>query len=47
MPEVRRDLVEVFFRNLNRFLAIATRFDKPRCRYLAMVHIACACLWPT
>jgi transposase len=41
----RRYLVEVFFHNLKRFRAIATRFEKTRQNYLAMVHIACAVLW--
>lgn len=42
-----RYLVEVFFHNLKRFRGIATRFDKTRTSYLAMVHIGCICLWLT
>jgi transposase len=41
----RRYLVEVFFHNLKRFRALATRFDKTRRSYLAMVHIGCISLW--
>lgn len=40
-----RYLVEVFFHSLKRFRGIATRFEKTRTNYLAMVHVACACLW--
>jgi len=40
-----RYLVELFFHNLKRFRAIATRFEKTRRNYLAMVHVACVCLW--
>ncbi len=40
-----RYLVEVFFHNLKRFRGIATRFEKTRASYLAMVHIGCICLW--
>ena len=43
----RRYLVEVFFHNLKRFRGIATRFEKTRASYLAMVHIGCICLWLT
>ena len=41
----KRYLVEVFFHSLKRFRGIATRFDKTRTSYLALIHIACACLW--
>ena len=41
----RRYLVEIFFHNLKRFRAIATRFDKTRTNYLALMHVACICLW--
>jgi len=41
----RRYLVEVFFHNLKRFRAIATRFEKTRRNYLALLHVACTCLW--
>jgi transposase len=37
--------VELFFHNLKRFRAIATRFEKTRRNYLALVHVACICLW--
>lgn len=41
----QRYLVEVFFHSLKRFRAIATRFEKTRASYLALVHVACICLW--
>ena len=41
----RRYLVEVFFHNLKRFRAIATRYDKTARNYLALVQLACATLW--
>jgi transposase len=41
----RRYLVELFFHNLKRFRAIATRFEKTRQNYLAIVHVACIALW--
>lgn len=41
----RRYVVEVFFHNLKRFRAIATRYDKTARNYLAIVQVACACLW--
>jgi len=41
----RRYLVEVFFHNLKRFRAIATRYEKTARNYLALVQIACAWLW--
>jgi transposase len=37
--------VEVFFHDLKRFRAIATRFDKTRRSYLATVHLGCIVLW--
>ena len=40
-----RYLVEVFFHNLKRFRAIATRFEKTRTSYLALLHVACIWLW--
>jgi len=42
-----RYLVEVFFHNLKRFRAIATRYDKTARNYLALVQVACAWLWLT
>jgi transposase len=41
----RRYLVEVFFHTLKRFRAIATRFEKTARQFLALVHVACICLW--
>jgi len=41
----QRYLVEVFFHNLKRFRAIATRYEKTRACYLALIHVACICLW--
>ena len=40
----KRYLVEVFFHNLKRFRAVATRYDKTARNFLAMVHVACAFL---
>lgn len=42
-----RYLVEVFFHNLKRFRAIATRYEKTARNYLALVQLACAWLWLT
>ena len=41
----KRYLVELFFHSLKRFRGIATRFDKTRTSYLALVHVACISLW--
>jgi transposase len=41
----KRYLVEVFFHNLKRFRAIATRYEKTARNYLALIQIACATLW--
>ena len=41
----RRYLVEVFFHNLKRFRAVATRYEKTARNYLALVQVACAWLW--
>lgn len=41
----RRYLVEVFFHNLKRFRAIATRYEKSARNFLALTQIACAWLW--
>jgi transposase len=41
----RRYLVEVFFHNLKRFRALATRYEKTAVNYLALVHLACAWQW--
>jgi transposase len=41
----QRFLVEIFFHNLKRFRAIATRYEKTARNYLALVQLACARLW--
>ena len=41
----RRYLVEVFFHELKRFRAIATRYDKTARNFLAIVHLASAMIW--
>ena len=41
----KRYLVELFFHSLKRFRGIATRFDKTRASYLALVDVACIWLW--
>jgi transposase len=40
-----RYLVEVFFHNLKRFRAIATRYEKTAQNYLSLVQLACVWLW--
>jgi transposase len=40
-----RYLVEVFFHNLKKFRAIATRYEKTAQNYLALLQLACVCLW--
>ena len=40
-----RYLVEVFFHNLKRFRAIATRYEKSARNFLALTQLACAWLW--
>ena len=40
-----RYLVEVCFHELKRFRAIATRYDKTKTSYLALLQVACICLW--
>ena len=40
-----RYLVEVCFHGLKRFRAIGTRYDKTKTSYLALLHVACICLW--
>ena len=35
----KRYLVEIFFHNLKRFRAIATRYEKTATSYLALVHL--------
>jgi len=41
----QRYLVEVFFHNLKRFRAIATRYEKTARNFLGLVQVACAWLW--
>jgi transposase len=41
----QRYLALVFFHNLKRFRAIATRYEKTARNYLALVQLACARLW--
>ena len=41
----QRYLVEVFFHSLERFRAIATRYEEAARNYLALVQVACAWLW--
>ena len=41
----RRYLIEVFFHSVKRFRAVATRFEKTGRAYLALIHVACVCLW--
>lgn len=40
-----RYIVEVFFHNLKRFRRVATRYEKTATCYIAMLHLACTCLW--
>ena len=41
----KRYLVELFFHELKRFRAIATRYEKTARNYLALIQLACARLW--
>lgn len=41
----QRYLVEVFFHNIKRFRAVATRYEKTARNYLALTQLACAMLW--
>ncbi len=41
----RRYLVEIFFHNLKRFRAIATRYEKTARNFLALVQLASARIW--
>ena len=38
-------LVEVCFHELKRFRGIATRYDKTKRSFLAMLQLGCICLW--
>ena len=40
-----RYVVEVFFHNVKRFRAIATRYEKTQRNYLALLHLVCGLLW--
>jgi hypothetical protein len=40
-----RYLVEVRFHTPKRFRAIGTRYDKTKRSYLALLHVACICVW--
>lgn len=40
-----RHLIENFFAKLKQFRAIATRYDKTACNFLAGVHLAAAAIW--
>jgi len=40
-----RGNVECFFHKIKRFRAVATRYEKTARNFLAVVHIACMCLW--
>ena len=42
-----RYLVEVCFHELKRFRAIGTRYDKTKTSFLALIQVACICLWLT
>jgi transposase len=41
----QRYRVEVFFHDLKRFRAIATRFEKTGRNYLSLIQVACSMLW--
>jgi transposase len=41
----KRYRVEVFFHDLKRFRAIATRFEKTARNYLGFLHLACSMIW--
>ena len=40
-----RYLVEVFFHNIKRCRAVATRYEKTARNYLAVLQVACAWCW--
>ena len=40
-----RHLIENFFAKLKQFRAIATRYDKRACNFLAAIHLAAAVIW--
>ena len=41
----KRYRVEVFFHDIKRFRAVATRFEKRALHYLSVVQLASALLW--
>ena len=41
----KRYRVELFFHDLKRFRALATRFEKTARNYLALLHLACSMIW--
>jgi transposase len=41
----KRYRVEIFFHDLKRFRALATRFEKTARNYLALLHVACSAIW--
>ena len=42
---VARHLIENFFCKLKQYRAIATRYDKTACNFLAAVYLAAALVW--
>ena len=40
-----RYVVECCFHDLKRFRAIGTRYDKTKTSFLALLQVACICLW--
>lgn len=41
----QRYVVEVFFHNLKRFRAVATRYEKTARNYLALIQLVCTRIW--
>jgi transposase len=41
----RRYVVEVFFHNIKRFRAVATRYEKTARNYRALVQLVCTSIW--
>jgi transposase len=41
----KRYRVEIFFHDLKRFRAIATRFEKTARNYLSLLHLAGSVIW--
>jgi transposase len=41
----KRFRVEIFFHDLKRYRALATRFEKLARNFLALIHLACSMLW--